>query len=225
MKIGLIVIATGKYHVFINNFILSARKFFLKNHKVTFYIFTDYEGMYNQDDVEIIKQEHMDWPYPTLFRYKIFSNSKDLFGKEDYLFYCDVDMIFVDKIEDEILEDRVATIHPCYEGGRGTPEVIHSRSKAYVSPDEKMTYFAGGFNGGTSVEYLKMCKILRDNIDEDLNNNIIATWHDESHMNRYFIDNPPTKILDPGYCYPECFDYGYKKKIVALNKDHDKIRN
>jgi len=225
MNIGLLIIATGKYHIFVNNLISSARKFFLVDHNVTFYIFTDFEKIHSQDDVKIIKQEHMNWPYPTLFRYKIFLNSKDIIEKEDYLFYCDVDMVFVDEIKDKILKKRVATIHPSFEGGRGTPEIIHSRSKAFVSQDEKMTYFAGGFNGGTSVEYLKMCKILSENIDEDLKNNIIAIWHDESHMNRYFIDNPPTMVLDPGYCYPECFNYGYKKRIIALNKNHDQIRN
>ena len=67
-----------------------------------------------------------------------------------------------------------------------------------------MQYFAGGFNGSKD-EYLKMSKELSSNIDKDFNNGIIAVWHDESHINRYFASNPPTAILDPGYCYGESF--------------------
>lgn len=40
------------------------------------------------------------------------------------------------------------------------------------------------------------------NIDIDFNNNIIAIWHDESHLNLYFTQHPP-KVLDSSYIYPE----------------------
>ena len=54
--------------------------------------------------------------------------------------------------------------------------------------------------------------------------NIIAIWHDESHINRYFIDNPPTIILSPSYCYPENLKLPYKKRLLALDKNHAKVR-
>jgi hypothetical protein len=44
-------------------------------------------------------------------------------------------------------------------------------------------------------------------------------------MNRYLVDNPPTTILDYGYCYPEDFNGIYPKKVIALNKKHSKIRS
>ena len=61
---------------------------------------------------------------------------------------------------------------------------------------------------------------ISKNIDVDYKNGIIAIWHDESHMNRYFIDNKPTTILSPSYCYGEPLNIPYEKKILALVKDH-----
>jgi histo-blood group ABO system transferase len=70
-------------------------------------------------------------------------------------------------------------------------------------------------------------KVMRQNIDEDFSHNYIAMWHDESHWNKYLIDNPPEKVLDPGYCYPETmveefykkvWRQDYHKRLVALHK-------
>jgi histo-blood group ABO system transferase len=88
-----------------------------------------------------------------------------------------------------------------------------------------MSYFAGGFNGGSSIEFLKMCDKISTNIEKDLQNGYIAIWHDESHLNRYFLDNPPTKILDPGYCYPESWGLPFSKKLLALDKNHEEMRS
>jgi histo-blood group ABO system transferase len=50
-------------------------------------------------------------------------------------------------------------------------------------------------------------------------------WHDESHFNRYMIDNPPTKILTPSYCYGESMNIPFPKKLLALNKNHSEFRS
>jgi uncharacterized protein YlaI len=84
-----------------------------------------------------------------------------------------------------------------------------------VSDNEKMTYFAGGFFGGSKDEFLKMSDTINSNIDIDLKENRIAIWHDESHMNRYFVTNPPTVILNHSYCYPEEWENPHKHKILA----------
>jgi len=225
MNIGLLVIATGKYNCFIVPLITSARQHFLKNHKVTYYIFTDDFALLARetDDVIPIPKEHKPWPHATLSRYETFHQSTKTLAQEDYLFYCDADMLFVSAVGDEILGDRVSTIHPGFMGQRGTPEA-RSESLAYVAPHENMTYFAGGFNGGTSKNFLEMSRIIAHNIEIDMKNDIIAIWHDESHMNRYFIDNSPTTILSPSYCYPESWDLPCERKLLALDKNHKEIR-
>jgi len=138
----------------------------------------------------------------------------------DYLYYCDVDMLFLQEIGDEILGELVGTQHCCFIGKRGTPET-NPRSTAYVPFDQDMQYFAGGFNGGTSKEFLKMYNFIASNIRKDYSNGITAVWHDESHLNRYFIDNKPSVVLSPSYCYGEPLDIPYEKKILALVKKHE----
>lgn len=224
-KIGLILISTNKYKVFVRPLIESARNFLLKNHKVTYYLFTDSDEFNDLgDDVVINKIEHLPWPMITLHRYKTFVKHKDILSVEDYLFYCDIDMRFVDDVGDEILGDSVATIHPGFLGGRGTPE-FRPQSTAYIHPMDNLVYYAGGFNGGSSGNFLKMSEQIDRNIDIDSQNGIIAIWHDESHLNKFFTKNKPTTVLNPSYCYPESWNLNYDKKLLALDKNHDEIRS
>ena len=227
MKVGLLVIATGKYNQFIPPLLKTAKEYFLKNHQVTYYVFTDDKEILAQPSENMVSlyKEHKPWPFPSLSRYEEFYKHKDILSKEDYLFYCDADMLFVSDIAEEILSDRVVTIHPGFCGGRGTPE-CRPTSTACISPQEELVYYAGGFNGGSSEEFLKMSKIISRNIDIDMKNGVMALWFDESHMNRYFIDNLPTKILSPSYCYPEsCHDHlPFKRRLLALDKNHAEMR-
>lgn len=224
-KVGLLIIATNKYISFLKPLIQSADKHLLKNYDVTYYVFTnmDFE-IESQRKIVKINVEHKPWPWMTLGRYKIFSDNSPTLQNMDYLFYSDVDMLFVSEVGDEILSERVGTQHPCFVDQRGTPET-NPNSLACVHPNESMQYFAGGFNGGDSLEYLKMAKKISENIDKDLKNGIIAIWHDESHLNRYFVDNPPTKVLNPSYCYGESMDLPYEKKLLALDKNHAFMRS
>lgn len=231
MKIGLLIISTGNYAHFIDPLIKSANKFFMDGFDVTIYLFTDSEE--KPRDTERIKVIHVNithvrWPYPTLWRYKIFNRYRDLFD-DDYLYYIDVDMLFVDTVGVEIIPegDGLTVVqHPGFVGGGGSWEQ-RPKSTAFTPPELRNKYYAGGFNGGTKLQYLTMCKVLDKNIDKDADNSIMAEWHDESHMNRYMAFRNP-KVLTPSHCFPED-SWGdklkYKKRILALSKDHKEIRN
>jgi len=225
MKIGLLIIATNKYINFVNPLLNSADEWFLKDHDVTYFVFTNQEisNIETKRNIKKIETVHKNWPFMTLERYKLFFNSKEILSEMDYLYYCDADMRFVNNVGDEILSDLVATQHPGHYERRGTPET-NPNSLACVYPHENMQYFAGGFNGGNSKEFLKMSETLSNNIDNDYSRGIIAIWHDESHLNRYMIDNVPTKILDPSYCYPESWSIPFDKKLLALDKNHSEYR-
>lgn len=224
-KIGLLLIATGKYDVYIQNIIESAKKYFLPNEEVHFFLFTDSEFWLNKKEEKFNSffRKHKSFPAPTLERYETFLTQEERLSQMDYLFYCDVDMLFVDKVKNNILSDRVAVVHPAFVSGNGTPE-RRIESTAYISEQENNKYYVGGFNGGKASEFLKMSKILSENIDKDNKNSIIAIWHDESHLNKYFLDNPPTLVLPPSYCYPESHEIPFKKILVALDKNHEEIR-
>ena len=108
-------------------------------------------------------------------------------------------------------------------GKRGDYET-NPRSLAYIGPDEGSRYFAGGFFGGSRVEFLKIISETTKRELQDLSKGIIATWHDESHWNRYCVDHKPTVILNPSYCYPENWKLNYPKKLLALDKDHTEFQ-
>lgn len=232
MNIGLIIIATNKYIEFFNPLYNSIKSFFLKGHNIKTFLFTNnFNNLSypNTNNVTIIPIQHKPWPYMTLLRYKIIWDNKEYFKDLDYIFYCDVDMRFVDTIGDEILSKLTATIHPGYFNK--TPKMFpfekNHNSEAFIKDKNNINnYFAGGFQGGEKDVYLNACKILSDRIDADLKKNIIAVWHDETHWNKYLSETLPSKILTPSYCYPET---GYEhlkmtKKIIALNKNHKEFR-
>lgn len=223
MKIGLLVIATNKYVSFLQPLISSADKYFMKDHEVTYFVFSDQNpSIISTNSVVITNVTHKPWPWMTLGRYQIFTDNSQLFENMDYLYYCDVDMLFWNSVGSEILSNLVATQHPGYYGRRGTPET-NPISTACVYPNEKMQYFAGGFNGGSKQSYLSMAKTISNNIKIDLSRNYIAIWHDESHMNRYFIDNAPTKILDPGYCFVENYGLPFIKRLESVHKNNSEL--
>lgn len=232
MKIGLLLIATGKYDQFLQPLIDSVDEYFFKDHEVDIYFFSDKTiDLKHSNRLAVINFtiEHKPFPYSTLYRYKYFNAHKhDI--KAEYVFYCDVDMLFVDHVGPEILPERDCNLvfvqHPGFAktGGWGSPNVF-KESTAYVPIEKRGVYVAGGFQGGETYNYLEMCRILDENITTDENNGIIAEWHDESHANYYVAYSEyPTKILSHEYCMSDA-DISGSPKILALTKDHATLRS
>lgn len=224
-KVGVILIATGeKYHKYIIPQINSIKENFKPSEDVTVFLFTD--AKYKYTDKQFYCKD-LGYPGATLFRFRTMLSQEEELRKMDYLYYMDVDMLVVDKIGEEVLDEFVATEHPGFINRRAIYE-DRPTSLACVKNNEGSKYYCGGFNGGSTEKYLKMVKILEKNISIDYDNKITAVWHDESHMNRYLIDNPPTKVLSPAYCYPEppedklyendVWKQKFTPKIYALNK-------
>ncbi len=216
-NVALAVVATGRYIEFVTPLIESANQNFLKNHNVTYYVFTDQDFDAPENTI-VVPHKRMGWPYDTMMRYHAYYANRDLFEDQDYVFAIDADMLIVDEVGDEILSDHTAVMHPGYVGRRGTYET-NPKSTACVRDYEGEYYFCGGVYGGSKDRFFHICKTCIDNIATDLNKGFIAVWHDESHWNRYCIDHKPAVILTPSYCYPETGKYGnYHRRILALTK-------
>lgn len=223
-KVGLCIVATGRYVTFVEPLIRSAEQHFLKNHDRYFFVFTDHvDQVVKQANVIPIYQKKLGWPYDSMMRCSMYYNNREFMKDMDFLYACDSDMRFVDTVGDEILGDIVATQHPGYVGQRGTYET-NQKSLAYIAPHEGACYFAGGFYGGKRDEFLVLNKTIFERIQQDLDHGIMPLWHDESHLNRYLIDHQPTVVLTPSYCFPENWKTTYMPRLLALDKNHAEIR-
>jgi histo-blood group ABO system transferase len=229
MKICILTIATNKYIRFVQELYNSIEKNFLVDHDINCLLFTDHE-VESSDNVKVHYIDHEPWPMPTLKRYNYFIKEKNYILQHDYCFYFDADMRIDNLVGDEILSDLVGTEHP-YQSFYSINDMSYDRnpnSLAYVPYGDGKKYYAGGFNGGSTKEFIKMSEVISQNVNTDLENNVIALWHDESHLNRYLIDNPPTLSLSPSYCFAEEFygtDYPYEPKIIALRRNKDELRS
>lgn len=197
-RVALIVIATGeRYWPYVRPLLESAYKYFLPH---SAFLFTDNPELLSAFQIQI---PALGYPLQTLQRYHTILDHAWIFEEYDYIFYVDVDALFVDYVGDEILADGItATQHAGFKPPNGAWE-HRPESSAWVPFGKRKVYFAGGFNGGTRKAYLEMAQRIRNGVDMDTRNGIMAIWHDESHVNRYLYYYEPAKVLSPAYCYPE----------------------
>ncbi len=222
-KVGLCVMATGRYNLFVSPLLDSARHFFCTDCDVTYFVFTD-GPVAEAPDVAHVYQKRLGWPFDTMNRFHTYYASRELFREKEieYIYALDADMRFIAPVGREIFSDVVATRHFGYTGQRGTYET-NPHSRACVYPHEGTYYYAGAFYGGKLEKVINNWELLIDQVDTDLANNFIAIWHDESHLNRFFIDHPPTLMLPIEYCFPEAWPWD-NRKIVDLSKNRDEMR-
>ncbi len=227
MKVAIFIIATGGYIKNYESLKLSIEKYFLTNHEKHFYVYTDDKTISNTNDASVIYTQPLPWPLPSLLRFHLL-NKTDLIGF-DLAYYFDADTYLVDHIHDEVIPDEsdglVGVLHPRNLIFKDSSFDTNEQSTAYVKSGDTNKYVQGSFFGGRIKQFVKMCVTLQNNINIDLNKNIIAKWYDESHINKYFVDNPP-KYLDCGYAKPDFWNMGdsIKRKIIHISKDHSSER-
>lgn len=226
MRVGILYICTWKYDIFWKEFYISCEKYFLKSHEKHYFIFTDSKNIFdseNNDYIHVFHQKNLGRPDNTLMRFHIFLSQKKSLEKMDYLFFFNANLEIQKAIWEEILpsseEWLVVTQHPWFynKWKNKFPYDKNKNSTAYIEKWEWMIYVQGALNGWSAKDFLNMAEVLANNIDIDNRNNIVALWHDESHLNRYII-NKKTKVLDPWYLYPETFDIPYDCKILIRDK-------
>ncbi len=228
MSIALLCLATGeKYWQFIAPFLYSAKKFFSPH---TPFLFTDCRKRF---ECQIIPQEPEGYPCSTLHRYHYFLRLREKIESQfTHVFYSDIDDVFVAPVtESDILSDGItATDHAAFHHGPVSAFDYERRpeSLAFIPREQGTRYYAGGFIGGEVKAFFRMAEAIAHNVDVDSQNGILALWHDESHLNRYLLDNPPARILTPEFHYPEplslraqfsrVWPCAYQPKIMCLEK-------
>jgi len=219
MSTALLLITTGEnYWKYAAPLLASAKQYF-PPHEVC--LFTDCPkdfGVYQ------VKTPDLGYPDATLKRYHLFLTQEKALSKFDYVFYVDVDAEFSGKIGSEIFgPDITVVIHKGFN--QHTDDWFleyRPESAAYLPSANK--YYCGGFNGGTSESFLTMSRAIRTAVDTDTGNGLVARWHDETHLNRYLSEHPPSTVLGIDYGFPKKDLEGYKgsPKLLWLEKDFER---
>lgn len=211
MNSVLIFICTGKdYWKYLPPIINSVNQFF----PVDILLFTDNPHSYNVTKKVMIP--HIGWPSVTLMRFHTFLSEREWLSSYTHIFYLDVDMLVVSPIGEEVLSDGItACLHGAFIGKKGTPEE-NPKSTAFLLAENIREYYTGCFFGGSTEAFFDMAEKISSNIDIDNANDFIATWHDESHLNRYLYVNWPAKVLGEEYA---SWNRRPETKILRIRKN------
>lgn len=170
----------------------------------------------------------LSWPWATLMRYHLITNHIDLAMSEN-ICYIDADSVvhepfwktqifesaqsglifvqhpgyfrgipaknFFGRIRDLVKDFKLLTL----EGGLGNWEK-RKISSAYVDRRRRNIYICGGVWMGKLNSIKTMSRKLQENVDLDLADNLIARWHDESHLNQYYV-NSNAHLVGPEFCF------------------------
>lgn len=238
VTIGLTVFALGKYlDKYLEKFLASADKYFMPGHKVIYYVMVDNHSKLPYIEYgtsrflkpRVVAKEAR-WQDVSMMRMKTLADMLQDFIKDevDYVFCMDVDMDFRAPYGVETLGELVAQAQAWFMNSPNTEFTYERRpeSKAYIEMGQGDFYYHAAVFGGTPSQVLDLVRSCYAGIMEDKKNNIEAVWHDESHLNKYFLEHKPTLILSPEYCW----DYKIHTemehvKLAWAMKDYAEVRD
>ena len=210
MKIGIVFIGTNQYRKFFEGFHTAHEKYFLPNLERHFFAFTDNpsDPVFNVPNLTTIQIEHEPWPFVTLNRFKYMLTQKENFHNFDWIFYIDADLWSTQLIGAGLLghdKEYIGVQHPGFLNREGAFENNPaSTACTYGFGYDLSIYRQGCFWGAKKENFIHMIETCYKNTEIDKENGIIATWHDESHINKYFLQIPDQILtVHPGYACPQ----------------------
>ncbi|XP_035484617.1 N-acetyllactosaminide alpha-1,3-galactosyltransferase-like isoform X2 [Scophthalmus maximus] len=237
-SVALTVFAVGRYlDAYCKTFLTSAEQHFMLGLPVTYYVFTDLPEMVPNIELgphrslKVIKvAKHSRWQDISMMRMKTISEAiaAEICHNFTYVFCFDVDQEFKGRFGSEALGDSVALLHAHYYK---RPQNMftydrNSKSKAYMETGD--FYYHAAIFGGAWENVKNLTDSCYLSIMEDKLNNVEALWHDESHLNKYFWLNKPSKLLSPEYCWDQSIGDWRDINITRLvwaPKNYDALRD
>ncbi|GAB1288948.1 Alpha-1,3-galactosyltransferase 2 [Apodemus speciosus] len=215
LTIGLTVFAVGRYlEKYLEHFLVSAEQHFMVGQNVVYYVFTDRPeavpyvalGQARLLRVKPVQPERR-WQDVSMARMPTIHEALggQLGQEADYVFCLDVDQYFTGNFGPEVLGDLVAQLHAWhYRWPRWLlPYERNKRSVAALSLGEGDFYYHAAVFGGSVAGLLKLTAHCAISQQLDRERGIEARWHDESHLNKFFWLNKPSKLLSPEFCWAE----------------------
>ncbi|KAJ7308113.1 hypothetical protein JRQ81_008622 [Phrynocephalus forsythii] len=240
VTVGLTVFAIGKYlDKYLKNFLLSADTFFMAGHNVIFYTMVD--DLSKLPQIKLgplrtlkpfqVKRENR-WQDISMMRMKVIAELIESQARHevDFLFCMDVDQLFHSEYGVETLDESVAQLHAWfYKADQDSFTYERSpESAAYIPYGEGDYYYHGAVFGGTPQHILNLTRQCYEAIKHDKEEGLEAVWHDESHLNKYYLLHKPTKVLSPEYCWDYKIGSPYDIQNVKLSwmpKEYGEVRS
>lgn len=92
-------------------------------------------------------------------------------------------------------------------------------SASFVPKKKRHAYYCGGTWMGQNAKFKEMVSDLNDSVSLDEMNGVMATWHDESHLNKWAVSNAHS-TLSPSYCYDP--SYPHLRSLTEIIRAVDK---
>ncbi len=223
MKVAILNISIGDYAVFWKDFYLSAKQNFMVDCDREFFIFTDKDNIFgnDQDDVHILYQEDMGWPFNTMKRFHMFRSILDQLEGFDYIFFVNGNALFSYPLTSDLITKNLVVVeHPGmhFVSNNDAPYERRKVSRAYVAKGNEKKYVQGAFYGGSYARFSEMVIELDNKTEDDLRRGIIAVWHDESFLNHFVSYHPDIQILGWQYLKYEEYVMPYPPIICLRDK-------
>jgi len=228
MRVGIIIIATGTYTDYLDRLIPSIQRYFLPEHQRTIFCLCD-NNRPTTDSIVCAPWKHEPWPLNTLHKFRAINSISSLYWSLDALFYIDADMeVIAPTVDSELLPSLTnpicGVLHCGWLGEQPDPYERNPASLACVSDNKATPYYQGCLFGGLREPFLNMTWALEQCVDLDMERSLIAKYHDESHLNRWFVEHPP-KSIPRTYARPVAMGPLLPgTKIIHVEKDNATLR-
>ncbi|KAL0193689.1 hypothetical protein M9458_011985 [Cirrhinus mrigala] len=149
-----------------------------------------------------------------------------LINEADYIFSLDVDSKFYGRWGAESLGRLVGAIHPWYYNTfrEKFPYERRPESQAFIPYAEGDFYYGGAVIGGLVKDVYQLAKTCWKQLDIDAAKSIEAAWQEESHLNKYFLYNKPSKLLSPEYLWDDKKSNPREIKIIRYSQVYKNYR-